>query len=375
MAFRCLAKDTGTAARRGRLRTRHGEVETPVFMPVGTQGTVKGLLPEQLAELGARILLGNTYHLNLRPGSEVIRELGGLHRFMGWDRAILTDSGGFQVFSLSQLRTIREDGIHFRSHLDGAPVVLTPERVVDIQANLGSDIAMVLDECPPGEADRPACTAAVERTLAWARASRRHAEATGFLEGGHLLFGIIQGSRYADLRRHCLESLLELDFPGYAVGGVSVGEPEAAFLPQVAICTEAMPPEKPRYVMGIGSPPQLLRMIALGVDMFDCVMPTREARHGIAYTSQGKINLKNNRFRDDPRPLMDRFSDHQSGRFSRAYIRHLILSGEILGGILLTLHNLRFFLDLMERARAHIEEGSYDAWHRNWIEGFLGNPS
>lgn len=368
--FEVRKVDQRTSARLGRLITRHGPVETPIFMPVGTQGTVKGLLPGQLEGAGAQIILGNTYHLNLRPTSELIGQMGGLHAFMRWGGPLLTDSGGFQVFSLAKLRTIRDDGIHFQSHLDGQAVHLTPERVIDIQANLGSDIAMVLDECPPGDATREACEAAVERTIRWAGEARSYAERIGFLEKGHLVFGIVQGSRHVDLRQSCARALIGLDFPGYAIGGVSVGEPEEEMIPQVQMCTALLPTDKPRYVMGVGTPPQLLKMIASGADMFDCVMPTREARHGIAFTEQGKLNLKNNRFRADKNPLMDRFSDGESGRFSRSYIRHLIVSGEILGGVLLTLHNVRFYLDLMAQARLHIERGDFDTWHKAWIDRY-----
>jgi queuine tRNA-ribosyltransferase len=350
-------------------------VETPIFMPVGTQGTVKGLLPEQLRAAGSRIILGNTYHLNLRPTAELIERMGGLHAFMGWDGPILTDSGGFQVFSLAKLRRIEAGGIRFQSHLDGREVFLTPRRVIDIQASLGSDIAMVLDECPPGDADRGACEAAVERTLRWAAEARAYAEETGFLEAGHHVFGIVQGSGYPDLREHCARELVKLDFPGYAIGGVSVGEPEEAMIPQVQVSAAALPADRPRYVMGVGTPPQLLRMIACGADMFDCVMPTREARHGIAFTPHGKMNLKNQRFREDPRPLMEAFADNPAGLFSRAYIRHLVIAGEILGSVLLTLHNVRFYLDLMAQARGHIEAGDYASWYQEWIRRYLEGPA
>jgi len=368
--FAVTGTDGRTGARLGRLRTRHGEIETPVFMPVGTQGTVKGLLPEQLRAAGAQVILGNTYHLNLRPGPELIARLGGLHRFMGWERPILTDSGGFQVFSLAKLRKIEDGGIRFQSHLDGQEVRLTPEGVLDIQAQLDSDIAMVLDECPPAEADRGACELAVTRTLRWAAQARAHAERTGLLAAGNHVFGIVQGSRHADLRRRCAEELVGLEFPGYAIGGVSVGEAEEEILPQVELTAGLLPADKPRYVMGVGTPPQLLKMIACGADMFDCVMPTREARHGIAFTSEGKLNLKNQRFREDERPLMEAFADTETGRFSRAYIRHLVTTGEMLGGVLLTLHNVRFYLDLMRHARDHILQGDYAAWHSAWIERY-----
>ncbi len=368
--FEVTGVDRATRARLGRLWTRHGAVCTPMFMPVGTQGTVKGLLPEQLRAAGAQIILGNTYHLNLRPGPALIARLGGLHRFMGWEGPILTDSGGFQVFSLAKLRKVEEGGIRFQSHLDGQEVRLTPEGVLDIQAQLGSDIAMVLDECPAADAGAQACELAVLRTLRWARQARAHAERNGMLASGTHVFGIVQGSRYAELRRRCVEELLAVGFSGYAIGGVSVGEPEAEILPQVELTAGLLPADQPRYVMGVGTPPQLLKMIACGADLFDCVMPTREARHGIAFTNEGKLNLKNNRFREDERPLMEAFADTETGRFSRAYIRHLVTSGEMLGAILLTLHNVRFYLDLMRHAREHIRQGDFAAWHVAWIERY-----
>ncbi len=368
--FQLLATDTATAARRGRLRTRHGAVETPIFMPVGTQGTVKAVSPAQLRDLGAQIILGNTYHLNLRPGSELIRDLGGLHRFMGWDGPILTDSGGFQVFSLAKLRDIRDDGVAFSSHLDGAKLFLGPKEVMAIQQNLGSDIAMVIDECPPWPCERDACAAACARSLRWARECKAIAEGSGFLAAGHHVFAIVQGSTFDDLRREAAEALAALNFPGYAVGGVSVGEPEPEMLKQVGATTPFLPADKPRYTMGLGTPPQLLKMIALGVDMFDCVLPTRVARNGLAFTSDGAINLRNEKFRADPRPLVAEgetgAGSHAHG-FSRAYLRHLTLAGEILGCTLLTIHNLHFYLDLMGQARAHIEAGDYGPWHRAWI--------
>jgi queuine tRNA-ribosyltransferase len=368
--FQLLATDSVTAARSGRLRTRHGTVETPIFMPVGTQGTVKAVTPAQLRGLGAQIILGNTYHLNLRPGSELVRDLGGLHRFMGWDGPILTDSGGFQVFSLAKLRDIRDDGVAFSSHLDGAKLFLGPKEVMGIQQNLGSDIAMVLDECPPWPCERDDCARACTRSLRWAKACRDLAADSGFLAAGHHVFAIVQGSTFDDLRRETAGALAALNFPGYAVGGVSVGEPEPEMLKQVGATTPFLPADKPRYTMGLGTPPQLLRMIALGVDMFDCVLPTRVARNGLAFTSDGPINLRNERFRADPRPLV---ADGEVGAgshahgFSRAYLRHLTLAGEILGCTLLTIHNLHFYLDLMARARARIEAGDYGPWHRAWI--------
>jgi queuine tRNA-ribosyltransferase len=368
--FQLLATDSATAGRRGRLQTRHGIVETPVFMPVGTQGTVKALTPVHLHEIGAQIILGNTYHLNLRPGSDLIRDLGGLHRFMGWDGPILTDSGGFQVFSLAKLRDIRDEGVAFQSHLDGARLFLGPREVMSIQANLGSDIAMVLDECPPWPCARDECARAVARSERWAVECRRIAVDSGFLAAGHHVFAIAQGSTYDDLRREAAEALVALDFSGYAVGGVSVGEPEPEMLKQVAATVPHLPADKPRYTMGLGTPPQLLKMVALGIDMFDCVLPTRVARNGLVFTPTGPINLRNERFRADPRPIVDGLDNYTCRNFSRAYLRHLTIAGEMLSGTLLTIHNLHFFLDLMAQARAHLEAGDYGTWHRAWIETY-----
>lgn len=367
--FQLLLTDPASAARRGRLRTRHGMVETPIFMPVGTQGTVKAITPAHLHEIGAQIILGNTYHLNLRPGSELVRELGGLHRFMGWDGPILTDSGGFQVFSLAKLREIRDDGVAFQSHLDGAKLFLGPQEVMTIQRNLGSDIAMVIDECPPWPCEKDACAAAVARSYRWAGQCKQIALDSGFLAEGHHVFAIVQGSTFDDLRREAAESLAALDFPGYAVGGVSVGEPEPEMLKQVGATTPFLPVNKPRYTMGLGTPPQLLKMIALGVDMFDCVMPTRVARNGLVFTPDGPMNIRNERFRADPRPLVEGLGNYTS-RFSRAYLRHLQMAGEMLAGTLLTIHNLHFYLDLMAQARAHLEAGDFTPWSRSWIERY-----
>ncbi len=369
MSFELIKTDSATAARHGRLTTRHGVIETPIFMPVGTQGTVKSLTPAHLREIGAQVILGNTYHLNLRPTSELIRDLGGLHAFMGWDGPILTDSGGFQVFSLAKLRKLRDDGIEFQSHLDGAKLFLGPKEVMDIQQNLGSDIAMVIDECPPWPCERDACAEAVARSERWARQCRQIATDSGFLAAGHHLFAIVQGSTFDDLRREAAESLAALDFPGYAIGGVSVGEPEPEMFKQVGATTPFLPKHKPRYTMGLGTPPQLLKMIALGVDMFDCVLPSRVARNGLVFTPDGPINLRNEKFRNDPRPISDEVRNYTT-RFSRAYLRHLTVAGEILSCTLLTLHNLHFYLDLMTQARAHIEAGDYAAWHRGWVERY-----
>jgi len=367
--FDLLLTDPHTAARRGRLRTRHGLIETPIFMPVGTQGTVKGVTPVQLRELGAQIILGNTYHLNLRPTSELVRELGGLHQFMGWDGPILTDSGGFQVFSLAKLRKMHDNGVEFQSHLDGKKCFLGPREVMAIQANLGSDIAMVIDECPPWPCERDATAAACARSLRWAAQCKRIATDSGFLAAGHHVFAIVQGSTYDDLRREAAEALGALDFPGYAVGGVSVGEPEPEMLKQVGATTPFLPADKPRYTMGLGTPPQMLKMIALGVDMFDCVLPSRVARNGLVFTPDGPLNLRNERFRADPGPIHPGVNNYTTN-FSRAYLRHLLVAGEILACTLLTIHNLAFYLDLMAQARAHLESGDFAPWHRAWLSRY-----
>ncbi len=365
--FTLLGTDAATAARRGRLATSHGVVETPIFMPVGTQGTVKAVTPAQLREIGAQIILGNTYHLNLRPGADVVRDLGGLHRFMGWDGPILTDSGGFQVFSLAKLRRVRDEGITFQSHLDGDTVFLGPREVMGIQQKLGSDIAMVLDECPPWPCERDVCVRAVERSLRWARECLAAAGESGARAAGQLVFAIVQGSIFDDLRREAAAALVAEDFSGFAIGGVSVGEPEPEMFRQVGVTAPLLPAGKPRYAMGLGTPPQVLRMIALGVDMFDCVLPTRVARNGQAFTPDGPINLRNGRYRTDPRPIVEGQDNYACRNFSRAYLRHLSLANEMLAGTLLTMHNVHFYLDLMAQARRHIEAGDFAAWHRAWI--------
>ncbi len=364
--FKIIKKSEKSEARRGRLETAHGEVQTPVFMAVGTQATVKALTPRQIEETGTQIILGNTYHLNIRPTSELIAKFGGLHGFMKWDRPILTDSGGFQAFSLSKLRKIGDDGIEFNSHIDGARLFLSPESCMRIQRNLNSDICMVLDECIPYPSGRKECLRSVERTIGWAERCKKECARLGMPEDGILSFAIAQGGCHADIREACSKRLAELDFPGYAIGGVSVGEPEAEMLEQVEACVKSLPFEKPRYVMGVGTPPQILKMIALGADMFDCVMPTRLARHACAFTLDGQINLKNARFAEDPAPLDAEIPSYAS-QFSRAYIRHLVKAEEMLACTLLSIHNLRFFQALTEQARSHIEIGDFDEWSADWI--------
>jgi len=374
--FKVLATDENSSARRGRLQTHHGVIETPIFMPVGTQGTVKGLTPVQLQEIEAQIILGNTYHLNLRPGSELIREFGGLHSFMGWDGPILTDSGGFQAFSLAKLSRISDEGISFQSHLDGAKVFLGPREVMAIQSDLGSDISMVIDECPPFPCEKDKCAKAVERTTHWARKCHAFADEEGIFDSGNHVFAIAQGSTFEDLRRQSAEALASMGFSGYAIGGVSVGEPEPEMLHQVGVTIPHLPENKPRYTMGLGTPPQMLKMISLGVDMFDCVLPSRVARNGAFFTPFGMMNIRNARFADDPAPLVEGMNNYTCAHFSRAYLRHLTVAKEILSCTLLTLHNLHFYLDLMKQARERIESGDFARWSRSWIETYeLGDAS
>ncbi len=367
--FELLQTSQASAARRGRLTTAHGAVETPVFMPVGTQATVKSLTVEQVKETGAQIILGNTYHLNIRPTSELIESLGGLHKFMNWDMPILTDSGGFQVFSLSKLRKIKEEGIYFNSHLDGAKLFLSPENCMEIQGKLGSDICMVLDECIPYPSEKDFVEKSTDRTLRWAKRSLEHSKKIGLPERNKLVFGIVQGSHYEDVRIRCSQELAAMDFPGYAIGGVSVGEPQEEMLKQVAASTPHLPANKPRYVMGVGTPEQLLRMIALGADMFDCVMPTRLARHANAFTLDGLINLKNAKYISDAAPIDAEISNYTTS-YSRAYLRHLVMANEMLACTLLSIHNIHFFQLLMAQARHHIELGDFEIWSEAWINRY-----
>ncbi len=372
VTFQLIAEDRATRARAGILHTAHGPVETPVFMPVGTQATVKALTQEMLEELDARIVLANTYHLFLRPGEHVIRELGGLHRFMAWDRAILTDSGGYQVLSLAPLRTVHEEGVRFQSHLDGSRHLLTPERAIEIQVALGSDVLMVLDECVGNPAERAEAERAVRLTTAWARRSKVRFEqlrAEGLLTPA-ALFGIIQGSLYADLRRRSMEELLEIGFDGYAIGGLSVGEEKSAMLDMVEYVAELMPRQHPRYLMGVGTPADLIESVRRGVDMFDCVLPTRNARNGQVFTSRGPLNIKNATYARDPRPLDEECACRVCRRYSRAYIRHLYASGEILSAILCTYHNLHFYLDTMRKIRQAIVLGNFAEFAQEFLRRY-----
>jgi len=370
-----IAKTDATGARRGRLTTPHGTVETPFFMPVGTQASVKALTQEALEELGAEIILANTYHLYLRPGHELVRKLGGLHQFMSWPRAILTDSGGYQVFSLSELRKMTDEGVRFRSHLDGSEHLLTPEKAAEIQLALGSDVAMVLDECIETPAPREKAEAALKRTTEWAKRARAY-----FLEqaanNGDLpqwQFGIVQGATFADLRRESARQLLDLDFPGYAVGGLAVGEPHETTCEMTAEVTALLPKDRLRYLMGVGRPEQIADYVALGIDMMDCVLPTRAARHACLYTSEGRVLIKNARYAQDRRPIDAKCACSVCRRYSRAYLRHLFAAGELTAAILATHHNVHFYLDIMRQIREAIEFGNLanfsSEMHARYAEG------
>ena len=372
--FTVLAHDPESRARRGRLVLPHGIVETPVFMPVGTQGSVKAMSPVELTDLGAQIILGNSYHLFIRPGTDLIRQFGSLHRFINWPHPILTDSGGFQVFSLAKLRKITEEGVHFQSHLDGSKLFLGPEQSMEIQAVLGSDIAMLFDDCPPWPVSEKDADKSLDLTLRWAARCKEWVTAnepktdTGARQ---LHFGIVQGSGYTALREKAAKGLTEIGFDGYAVGGVSVGEPESEMMHAVESAEPHLPWDKPRYAMGLGTPPQIIEMIARGVDMFDCVIPTRLARHGTVFTDAGTINIKNLQFTADPGPLEDGCECYACQGFSRAYIRHLWRAGEILGIRLISLHNLHYFTNLTRRARAALEAGTFPAFRASFVANYV----
>jgi len=386
LRFRVDAQDG--EARTGVLTTRRGEIETPVFMPVGTAGTVKGIRFEELEspDLDARIILGNTYHLWLRPGIDVIKAAGGLHRFIGWNNALLTDSGGFQVWSLGALRKITEEGTEFRSHVDGSLKFLSPEVSMEVQAALGSDIVMAFDECAAGQATHEETKRSMELTSRWARRSKlafdrfqneetdsSHAELIEGLSGRQALFGIVQGASHLDLRRRSLEQTVEIGFDGYAIGGLSVGEEKPVMFEVIDDIAPRMPRECPRYLMGVGTPEDLVEAVARGVDMFDCVLPTRNGRTGQAFTSRGKLNIKNAQWTKDSRPLDELCNCSVCRRHSRAYLRHLSLSGEMLASILLTHHNLAFFLDTMRGVRQSIRSGDFPKYRREFTERLSAN--
>jgi queuine tRNA-ribosyltransferase len=366
--FQITARDRESKARCGCLTTNHGEIKTPVFMPIGTQGSVKAVSPQELTELNAEIILGNTYHLFVRPGLEVIRHFGGLHKFMNWKGPVLTDSGGFQIFSLAKLRKVTEEGVHFQNHLDGTPTFISPETAMEIQATLGSDIAMVLDECPPYPCHRDYAARSLRMTTRWAK--RCQDAALSFGANARLVFGIVQGATFEDLRKESAQALVEMKFDGYAIGGVSVGEPEEEMFRAVEASEPFLPNDKPRYAMGLGTPPQMIEMIARGIDMFDCVLPTRLARNGTAFTAQGTLNLKNAEFAMQKGPIEEGCACPACREFSRGYIRHLVKAEEILGLRLITLHNLHFYLNLMCRARAAIEGQTFGRFRKEFVAGY-----
>jgi len=364
--FELIKTDAGSKARRGRIHTSRGPVETPVFMPVGTQGSVKALDPRELEEMGARIILGNTYHLHIRPGLDIIQQAGGLHRFINWPTPILTDSGGFQVFSLAKIRKVRAHGVEFRSHLDGSPLFLGPKEAMAIQRTLGSDIAMVFDECPPHDAPHREIRAAVERTVRWALECREQPRAEG-----QQVFAIVQGASLPALREECAKKLVAMDFDGYAIGGVSVGEPEPEMLKAVEITEPHLPPHKARYAMGLGTPAQIVELVARGVDMFDCVLPTRVARNGTAFTRQGTYSIKGGAYKADFRPIEEGCQCFACRRFTRAYVRHLLNVNEILGLRLVSIHNSHMYMQLMADIRAQIEAGTFAEFRRQFIAGYV----
>ncbi len=364
--FELFKTDGSSKARLGRLTTSRGVIDTPVFMPVGTQGSVKALDPRELQEMGTRIILGNTYHLHIRPGLDIIREAGGLHRFINWPLPILTDSGGFQVFSLASIRKIKEHGVEFRSHLDGTLLFLGPKEAMEIQRFLGSDIAMVFDDCPPHTGTPAEVRAAVERTMRWAAECREQPRAEG-----QVVFGIVQGGSHADLREECAKAIVAMQFDGYAIGGVSVGEPESEMMKAVEHTVPFLPENQPRYAMGLGTPAQLVELVARGVDMFDCVLPTRVARNGTAFTAKGTISIKAGFNKADFGPIEEGCQCFACRNFSRAYLRHLLNVGEILGLRMLSVHNSYMFLKVMEDIRSHIAAGTFAEFRREYAATYV----
>lgn len=386
--FEVLTRVPGSKARLGRLHTPHGMVETPVFAPVGTQGSVKTLLSQDLEKLGVQLILGNTYHLYLRPGMEVIRKAGGLHSFMSWKGAILTDSGGYQVFSMEQLRRISEEGVEFRSHIDGSLHFLSPEKATEIQLILGSDIVMCFDECPPYPCTEEHARKALEITTRWAKRCKETSESANRRAGEpgmspevspirpfadspvRLLYGITQGAIYPALRRESTQQLLELDFPGYALGGLSLGEPHSATLEMVALSTELLPEEKPRYLMGVGTPEDLWEAVDMGIDQFDCVLPTRNGRNGQLFTSQGKLNIKNAPYREDQQPPDPSCDCDCCARYSRSYLHHLFRAGELSALRLASLHNVAFLIKLMRKIRQSISDGTFVQEKKRFLDAY-----
>lgn len=366
VTYELLKKDDRTKARRGIVHTPHGDIQTPVFMPVGTQATVKAMLPEQVEDMGANIILSNTYHLYLRPGHKLIEEAGGLHKFMNWNKAILTDSGGFQVFSLGKLRKITEEGVKFRSHIDGSSHFISPEKAIEIQNSLGSDIMMAFDECAPYPADRSYVKNSMDRTTRWLK---RCKDAHHDWER-QSLFGIMQGGMYKDLRKEHAKAIVDMDLPGYAIGGLSVGEPKELMLDVLDDCVDYLPEEKARYLMGVGTPDYLFEGVERGVDMFDCVLPTRIARHGLAMTSDGRVNIKNKKWEKAFEPLDHDCDCYTCRNYSKAYLRHLFKADEMLSAILLSYHNLHFLLKMMENIRTSIEEDRFLEYKKEFYDRY-----
>jgi queuine tRNA-ribosyltransferase len=364
--FEVFKTDPLSKARLGRLTTARGAIDTPVFMPVGTQGSVKALDPRELLEMGTQIMLGNTYHLNIRPGLEVIGAAGGLHKFINWPLPILTDSGGFQVFSLAKIRKIKPHGVEFRSHLDGSPLFLGPKEAMAIQRALGSDIAMVFDDCPPHDCTPREAQGAVDRTIRWAKECREQPRGET-----QKVFGIVQGGSNASLREHCAKAIVSLDFDGYAIGGVSVGEPEPEMFRAVEMTEPFLPADQPRYAMGLGTPAQLVELVARGVDMFDCVLPTRVARNGTAFTRKGSVSIKAGFNKMDFRPIEEGCECFACQRFSRAYLRHLLNMNEILGLRMLSVHNSHFYLKVMQEIRQHLAEGTFAGYREQFIRQYI----
>jgi queuine tRNA-ribosyltransferase len=368
-SFELLKTDPGSRARLGRITTDNGEVETPLFMPVGTQGTVKALLPETLKALGVDMILGNMYHLYLRPGHELIRDFGGLHRFMNWPGPILTDSGGYQIFSLGALRQIREEGVTFQSHIDGSRHFISPESAVGIQETLGADIMMCLDECTPYPADRKYVKESLDLTVRWAHRCR-----SAFREDGRALFGILQGGVYPDLRAEAVERIVGIGFDGYALGGLSVGEPKEQMLSVVEGTAPFLPRDRARYLMGVGMPGDIIEAVFHGIDMFDCVIPTRCARNGLLFTNSGKVVIKNARYREDASPLDDSCDCYTCKNYSRAYLRHLFIAKEILAMVLNTIHNVRHYMRLMEGIRTAVRDGRFAEFRRDFHQRHAREP-
>jgi len=364
MMFRIESSDPSTSARAGVLHTAHGDIPTPVFMPVGTAGTVKGILHRDLKnEINAHIILGNTYHLYLRPGTDIIKEAGGLHRFMSWDMPVLTDSGGYQVFSLAENRKLTEEGAIFRSHIDGSKHTFTAENVIDIQRIIGADIIMAFDECAPHPCDHAYALKSMELTHRWLDRCVKHFGETAPLYGyDQMLFPIVQGSVYSDLRRASAEKIASMDMPGNAIGGLSVGEPAEEMYEMIEVVNEILPVDRPRYLMGVGTPANILEAIARGIDMFDCVMPTRNGRNGMLFTSEGTVNIRNRKWKDDFSPIDATGFSEVSRTYSKAYLHHLIISGEMLGAQIASIHNLAFYLSLVTEARERIKEGNFGKW-------------